>query len=315
MSTGKNSISLDLKNYLRVSLVTLATILVFWLLFRKINFNEVIGLLISAKIFYLLMVLVLTLVFPFLLALRWRIMLSGLGHRLGFMKGLFMILGAYPLNSITPSKAGDVIKAYFLRKDIEKSKVFGTVLCERFFDVLVLVLLCGIGAILVFDIFFLLISVAILCILLLGLVVLSSNWNFGFRHKFLRKIDNVKLCFQALRQHPVLLLKVFTITLVIWIISVIQSLFFFYALGVYIPFLSVLARIPIAIFVGMIPVTLGGMGTRDGAIIYMFSGFASSESLLGVGILFSLFRYWLLSLIGIPFFIYLMNHMKNKKAK
>ena len=62
-----------------------------------------------------------------------------------------------------------------------------------------------------------------------------------------------------------------------------------------------MANIPIAIFIGMIPVTLGGMGTRDAAIIYLFSEFGTPSELLGVGILFSLIRYWFLSVIGVAF--------------
>ena len=76
---------------------------------------------------------------------------------------------------------------------------------------------------------------------------------------------------------------------------------FFYALGINIPLLFTIANIPIAIFIGLVPVTLGGMGTRDAAIIFLFSEYATPSELLGIGILFSIFRYWLLSLIGIPF--------------
>ncbi len=76
---------------------------------------------------------------------------------------------------------------------------------------------------------------------------------------------------------------------------------FFYALGSSVPLVVAMANIPIAIFIGLVPVTLGGMGTRDAAIIFLFSVFATPSQLLGVGILFSLFRYWLPSLIGIPF--------------
>ncbi len=94
---------------------------------------------------------------------------------------------------------------------------------------------------------------------------------------------------------------VFFYSLLIWFISIVQTMTFFYAVGTNVPLLFTVANIPIAIFIGLIPITLGGMGTRDAAIIFLFSEFATPEKLLGVGILFSIFRYWLLSLIGIPF--------------
>ena len=43
------------------------------------------------------------------------------------------------------------------------------------------------------------------------------------------------------------------------------------------------------------------MGTRDLAFINLFAEYAKEVDLLSVGILFSTFRYWFLSLLGIPF--------------
>jgi uncharacterized membrane protein YbhN (UPF0104 family) len=82
---------------------------------------------------------------------------------------------------------------------------------------------------------------------------------------------------------------------------------FFYTLGIKISLLPIIANIPLAIIIGQIPITLGGAGTRDAAIILLFSDYARPEQLLGVGILFSFFRAWLLSLIGIVFMRRAMN--------
>jgi hypothetical protein len=43
------------------------------------------------------------------------------------------------------------------------------------------------------------------------------------------------------------------------------------------------------------------MGTRDAAIIILFSAYATSGELLAVALLYSLFRYWLLAIAGLPF--------------
>ena len=61
------------------------------------------------------------------------------------------------------------------------------------------------------------------------------------------------------------------------------------------------AVVPIAIFVGLVPVTIAGMGTRDAALIYLFSAYASDSASITVGLFFSLLRYWVLALAGIPF--------------
>ena len=59
--------------------------------------------------------------------------------------------------------------------------------------------------------------------------------------------------------------------------------------------------LPIAIFAGLIPITLGGMGTRDTAMVVLFAAYASSSQALAVALLYSFFGYWLLAVVGIPY--------------
>ena len=68
-----------------------------------------------------------------------------------------------------------------------------------------------------------------------------------------------------------------------------------------IPLAPVLAYAPLSIFVGLIPVTVAGMGTRDSALIFLFSSYADPAVMAGIGLLCSL-RYWIDTLVGIPFF-------------
>jgi uncharacterized protein (TIRG00374 family) len=122
---------------------------------------------------------------------------------------------------------------------------------------------------------------------------IKSSWN--------EKIQNLILSTKLLTKDKKAFLFILSYSILIWFISIVQTVMFFYALGINVPLLFTIANIPIAIFIGFIPVTLGGMGTRDAAIIILFSEYATPSQLLGVGILFSFFRYWLVSLIGIPF--------------
>ena len=298
-------IRFELKNYLRIVAITLITVLVFWFLFRKIDFRGVLGILSSADVFYLLLAFILTLVFPLLVALRWKLLVSGLDYDLDFWKSLSMIFGTFPINAITPSKAGDVIKVFFLRKHIIKSKVLGAVICERLFDLAFLVLLCFFGVFTLDSVFILVLAAFVFVASLVAFLALSINWRF--KSDFFSRLKDFQACFKEIRKDASLVLFISLITLVVWILAVVQSFVFFLALGVQIPFTTVLTGMPIAIFIGLIPITLGGMGTRDAAIIYMFSDFASSAQLLGVGLLFSFFRYWILSLFGLPFLHRLMQ--------
>jgi len=212
-------------------------------------------------------------------------------------------MGAFPLTSITPSKSGDVIKAYYLKDKIPASKTVGSVITERMFDVLTLVLFSLIGMIFCKKYELAGVAFAILvCIIAIFLLVRAGfDFRLPIKSSWNEKIQNTILSTELLTKDKKAFLFVLSYSLLIWFISIVQTITFFYALGINVPLLFTIANLPIAIFIGFIPVTLGGMGTRDATIIILFSAYATSSQLLGVGILFSFFRYWLVSLIGIPF--------------
>jgi hypothetical protein len=51
----------------------------------------------------------------------------------------------------------------------------------------------------------------------------------------------------------------------------------------------------------LLPLPLGGMGTRDAALIFLFVPYENAVVMASIGLLCSL-RYWLDSLVGLPFF-------------
>jgi len=61
-----------------------------------------------------------------------------------------------------------------------------------------------------------------------------------------------------------------------------------------------LAYIPLSLLAGLLPITLAGMGTRDAALILLFSPWADASTMAGVGLLCTM-RYWSDTLMGVPF--------------
>ena len=81
----------------------------------------------------------------------------------------------------------------------------------------------------------------------------------------------------------------------------VQTKLLFDGVGVGVPLGFTAAALPVAIFVGLLPITCGGMGTRDSAIAVLFAEFATAPQALAVALLYSFFGYWLLAVVGIPF--------------
>ena len=289
---------------LKPLLVTVITLFIFYLLFTQIDARSVIQVLSSANPFYLfLSVLVMMTILP-LGVKRWQIILNVTGHSFSFWRCFTIFMAALPLTCITPSKSGDVVKAYYLKDDIPMSKTIGTVFTERIFDLFSLIFLSFLGSIFYRNVEFLIILILIL--LAIAALFLMSNENL--RIPFIRDswnsiFQNVILSMSVLTRNKETFFIVLSLSLTSWILVAFQTVLFFYALNISIPFMFTMANIPIAILIGLVPVTLGGMGTRDAAIILFFSDYGVPSELLGVGILFSFVRYLLLFLIGIPFMI------------
>ena len=300
------------KSALRIILVLSITIAIFYAIFTKIDFHSVIEVLSHANLFYLFIALLLLFIIILITTKRWQTILKTMGYNFRYKECFNLIMGAFPLTSITPSKSGDVIKAYYLKDKIPASKTVGSVITERMFDVLTLVLFSLIGMIFCKKYELAGVAFAILICIIAIFLLMRAGFNFRLpiKSSWNEKIQNLILSTKLLtKDNKKAFLFILSYSILIWFVSIVQTVMFFYALGINVPLLFTIANIPIAIFIGLVPVTLGGMGTRDAAIIFLFSEYATSSELLGVGILFSVFRYWLISLIGIPFMRKMMKQI------
>lgn len=295
---------------LKPLLVTVITLFIFYLLFTQIDTRSVVQILSNANLFYVLAsILVLALIIP-ITVFRWQIILKITGHSLPFWRCFNIFMAALPLTSISPSKSGDVVKAYYLKDEFPMSKTIGTVYTERIFDLFSLIFLSFAGSLVYKNMEYLIILTPALLIVTLLFITPNANLRIPIiKDSWNSKLQNIVLSMRSLTRRKKEFLVVTLLSLMSWMLVVFQTMLFFFALGIDIPYIFTMANIPIAIFIGMIPVTLGGMGTRDAAIIFLFSNYATSSELLGVGILFSIIRYWFLSITGIPF----MHNLMNKK--
>ena len=69
---------------------------------------------------------------------------------------------------------------------------------------------------------------------------------------------------------------------------------------------------PPSIFAGMVPVSLWGVGTRDGALAYFLQGITSPEIAISAGFLYTALVYWLLGVIGTPFLLFAKRNLKEQ---
>ncbi len=258
---------------------------------------------------YLLIIFLLTLQIPFIQAFRMKHLLKQMGITLSIRKLLWIILGSYPLLLITPSRSGDFIKSYYLRRELEIGKGLGMVLSERIFDLLSLLFLSSFGLIVMSGSVYNSLALFIVSSLII-FTLMVHNTKFSF---FPDKLASLVASYKISTSQPSFFLQILSISIIQWALAIFQTFLIFLMLKVDITIFTVFALVPLAILVGQIPLTLGGMGTRDLAFANLFSSFADFDILITIGFIFTFFRYFLLSFIGIPFMMELITKFGEPK--
>lgn len=290
-----------LSSKIRGVLLIAFTLSIFYFLFRRIPLAEVLGLLSGVPPWAWGCAAFLTLTFPVLSALRWHLILGVMGYSVSVPRCLVIIMGIWPLSSISPSKAGDLLKALSLRNEIRPALVAGSVLTERTLDVLALSLFALAGGLMFRDFHIASMAAAVTGAVLFVLLIARSGMRLPVGHKLHQTIQDLFQSLKWISSRPGPCAVILVLTAANWAASIVQTKILFDAVGAPVPLGFTAAALPIAIFAGLLPITFGGMATRDGAMVILFSAFATSSQSLAVGLLYSFFGYWLLAVLGIPY--------------
>lgn len=248
-------------------------------------------------------------------SLRWYFMVRSI-RPIGYMESLRLVMGSKALNALVPSKLGEMSKAYFLKKEapgeVDANQCASAVILEKVLDLggVCFILLVGVvwaprwteavwaGA-----------AIAAGGLLgVAGLLVLPleplGRWA-GRLHPRLERVEKLFAGWDEVlkgwRRNRGRLPLVLFMSLAIWALHFAQMYLFFPSLRLWVAPGVALAYLPLAVLVGLMPFTIGGMGTRDAALILLFAPYADAPTMAGVGLLCSM-RYWVDTLLGVPFF-------------
>jgi uncharacterized membrane protein YbhN (UPF0104 family) len=65
-----------------------------------------------------------------------------------------------------------------------------------------------------------------------------------------------------------------------------------------VPFAAIVQNTPIAIIAGSAPISVSGIGTRDGALLLLLRGYGSDAEIVAASFLFTAINFGLLPLVG-----------------
>lgn len=299
--------------YFMISAVVVSGTLIAWLI-TKMDGEKSAILLRSVQLNYLLIATILICLAPLAMTLRFLGVLQAQSRiSIPFYTVLRAVLLANVLNTLIPSKGGDLAKALYIRRECRFSVGIGAVVLERIVDLFFLGLFAIIGGFFRMSlpqIFIgLLTTVAVLLLLVLLLFVPVERAFMGWSDAIL----SFRSVFRTWLQMPMCIFRTVAgsfSSLMIGcgifaslVLSFGYSSQVIYALSIY----------PVALLSGLMPISVSGIGVRDSVFVFFLEGAIPIEASTMIAFGYTVFSYWISALIALPWVIFDVFRFLRKK--
>jgi glycosyltransferase 2 family protein len=294
------------------------SLVLLWLAFRGVDLDEVVKGFRHIRPMWLVPALLSIFVRFWVTAIRWRILL-GPKHRVGIHRLFGVTLIGFMANNIFPARIGEFVRAYVLGRaeSLAAPLAFATIVIERIFDGLTLLLFLGGG------LFFLSLppwllglAAASCCLYLVVLaILLSLRWEGGVRfvgrllawlplrlrtpaHQL---VDAFRLGLDALGNARALLMTA-GLSLVIWAINALGLQATFAAFSLALPLQAGFLGIAIIAGILVLPSAPGYVGTFQLATKLALAPFGVPEATaLSVSIVYHAINYVPITILGLVY--------------
>jgi glycosyltransferase 2 family protein len=243
-------------------------------------------------------------------ALRWQIVLESMHYRIGFTRSLVAVMATWPLAVVTPSRANDLLRAFVVRKTVPLAAGTGSVLAEKVVDMSWLLAMAAVGAALESLWLWSAALTGVLTIELAGVVLLVTHRRTFARWRVFRphaqKIEDFFVAFDALFASPGRLIAACAVSLAIRGLTLGITFALLRAVDADVDLFDTCALWPVATIVGLVPVTLAGMGTRDATFMYLLSErghLITHAGVLAATMGYSAIAVGFFAIVGLPFMI------------
>jgi len=301
---------------MKVLIRVFGTLVLVYLILTRINFAQLMESFLTLRPAYWVAAFILLACTQVLSSLRWKVLANAVGFGGSFYQYLkYFFIGMFFNLALPTSVGGDVVRAWYLAykmndglKENRRSKAVLTVFADRLSGVLVLIVIAVLATLLspvelpvwvratVFSIG----AVALGSFAMLPLIA-----RFSTRvPKLMVVFKSAKLCFGNLQ------VLVSTTAMSVWVqvSSVCIMMLIGIGMDLHIPIAFYFVMVPLVTLITMLPISLGGMGLREGATVVLLNPLAiASESAVALSILcFSV--YVAVGMIGIFFYLGQRGH-------
>jgi len=281
------------------------------ILINRIDINKLMDNLFGLKIEYLLLAVLMTIPFFTIKISRWVFILKKVGINYSFFNAVKTYGAGLFAGQVTPGQMGELIRSVFMaRQGYDLSLTIGTVILERLFDLLLLLILAvpGITIFLDKEIGFYLYGSIILVLSFIVVYLICKKIkaiDFLLSKPFFNKIlSKIKINFDYLKNiitDKQSLGLVISMTILAFIINIIRFYLLAMALSIDIPIVHFIFGIAFVSIIGLLPISVAGIGTRDAAMVLFFSASGQSpEQAIAFSMLILIVAYGLNIIWGFP---------------
>lgn len=271
----------------------------------------------QGNIYFILIAFILASVNIFLRTLKWKVLLNNVG----LLELVPVQILGMVISNFTPGKVGEPFKAFILkaRKGINVSEGLSSIIWERIFDLLVLVILAilfiafmsltfdmlyiGMVAILIF-----IIGIGVLLLILTSKRFGERIFRFTKKLPILNKIGDqfIEQFYKSTKIPKVKMALSFAITFVCWLIDALVFYYCFMALGIDIGPAALAGLIAFSTLVAVASSLPGGIGSFEAVLLVLITSMGITTVDATAGILIArLVTIWYGTILGAIFFIYL----------
>jgi len=264
----------------------------------------------------------------FLRGVKWKSIIALLSVEYSLRRSIQVLLIGFFAGFVTPGRVGDMIRSVYLKNDskLKLTDSFSTVFVDRLTDLAVL-LIWGAGSAFVFsyslstDAFYGLIAVSLLLIILLYMLTKRKMLRFALRPFYnllvpLKFKKNVSKHFNAffdaldtLRKSKRRLVAICCLTVLNWVVIFMYMCAIARMLNLEVTFFYIMLISPLIPLIETLPISIGGLGTREAALITLFSLIEIDKgSAVAFSLVYMVLSGWSFALLGFVF--WLKNPMK-----
>ncbi|MFI3114750.1 MAG: lysylphosphatidylglycerol synthase transmembrane domain-containing protein [Clostridia bacterium] len=306
-------------------------ILVF-VLVKAVDFHELKHHISKAKIEVLLFLIALQVVTQLLICVQWHTITKSVLGGSNFMKVMHLFTKGTVVEAITPGAkiGGEVTRLYYLKKDFEcnTDKALSIIVIQKSVSMSVLFSICAVSFIhictkieysLGIQIVVTLINILLISFMI-GLLFFSKSLNLfleKFQNKIIIKINKfiksyVEATSKLTKKEWII---EFLLSAVIWILYPLKMWILSVSFGIKLPFLVILTVTMTAYFFSMFPITPGGLGTFEGAMIGILSIMDVNTTLaITVSVVFRFVTFWFV-IIASGVFVAIYEFILKRRSK